>query len=197
MNASTHEWLKIVLSTVAGMLAGLIAEPFRSWIQNRMMALRIRRILHRELVRLEGQFSMGSALTEPKDIERASQNLAAFTLDAYEHYFETQRGLFYADERLSEMRSVFESLKGLLQDPLRGARTYHDTRHWGMGLIADAITLRIFDHKLIERCRKTQHNFQVSMVFAGIGTLTSEDRWPPRIKLSDRIKRRFSPDANG
>jgi hypothetical protein len=192
MNPNQHEWLKIVLSTIAGLMAGLVAEPFKTWIQDRITVLKIRRVLHRELVRLENQFSMGSALKEATSIDRSSRELASFKAEAFEHYFETQRALFYSDNKLSEMRHVLEQFKTLQSDLSKGIRTYHDTREWGMGTVKDAIALGIFNEKLITKYRTTQHNFQVTMVMAGIGILTKDDRWPPRAKLWGRIKHRIS-----
>jgi hypothetical protein len=42
------------------------------------------------------------------------------------------------------MRGVFESLKDLLLDPASGSRIFHDASEWGLGMVRDAATLRIF-----------------------------------------------------
>jgi hypothetical protein len=193
-----HEWLKILASAGAGLFAGLIAEPIKTLIQTWVMVRRIRRVLHLELVRLENQFSMGSAIKEPKDLERASKSLAEFRTDAFDYYYGTQRGLFYSNETLSRMRGVFESLKDFLLEPASGRRSFHDAREWGQGMVKDAITLRIFDEKLVNKYRKSEEDYGVMMVMAGIGQLTSDDIRPkPHSRKWAWLKRsRSRPKGN-
>lgn len=146
--------------------------------------------MHREVVRLESEFSMGSAIEKTEHLERASEKLAQFKTDAFDHYFETQRGLFFSDERLTKMRAVLEDLKGFLTDPVVGRRTFHDARAFGLGLIKDSIALKIFDERLIERYRKKHEELASMMVFAGIGELTEDDILPKRNHPWYRLKRR-------
>jgi len=191
-----QEWVKIASSTVVGMIAGLVAEPIKATIQNRVMARHIGRVLHREVVRLEHEFSMGSALNDPKDLDRAARSLAQFKADAFDYYFTTQRGLFYSDEKLSKMRKVIEDLKELLGDPVIGRRSFHDARAWGTGLVKDSITLKIFDENLINKYRKDEDEFGTMMFFAGIGELIQEDMRPkPRTKPWAWLKGKSTPSS--
>lgn len=173
---SSYEWLKILFSTLAGLAAGLLAEPIKASIQTRLVVRQIRHVLHRELVRLEAILDFGSACSD----ESLKDGWASYKVEGYEHYLETQRGLFYSNDSLSRMRSVIEELKEYLADPLNGRRELSDAKVCAKGLIQDVVTLEIFDKALVEKYRKMEKDYGTMMVFAGIGKATNNDILPKR-----------------
>ena len=66
-NLSMNDWAKVLLGTIAGFLFGLLAEPIKFWMSNRLKQGQARKVLYSEFSRV---LVVLEELTEQADCDR-------------------------------------------------------------------------------------------------------------------------------
>jgi len=95
-----------------GPITGLVADPIKTAIQDHFTARSIYRALHREIAHMETEFILASLVIEESDyaVAECTKRILLYKPVIYEHYFDKNAGLFYSDERLAEIKEIFDKL---------------------------------------------------------------------------------------
>jgi hypothetical protein len=99
MPTNDTEWIKILLSAVAGMFAGLIADPIRSLIQTHIDARRLKNAVMWDIENLST-----SAMSVHDEKLEAWKFWLGVELPGFDHYWDKSRGLFYTNTKLVLLR---------------------------------------------------------------------------------------------
>ena len=118
MPISDHdfEWLKILVSTLAGLFAGLIAEPFKSTVQRKIEIVRLERAIGLDCLRIR----MAILSTTHGLVHNPSNYWKLDPLPAYDHYWASKRELFYVDFDLQQIHMVCMHIQLIRQKVLEG-----------------------------------------------------------------------------
>ena len=137
-----HEWWKILVSALAGLLVGLLGDVVKSAVGDWLKSRRIRKRLNEELRRM---------LNTMKDlkVKNVRLNREAFLevtkTSAFEHYWEMDQSLFYEDAELYELSGMFNLIEKIRQhtiENLRGSDTLLSSfLHLGMQDIFSRVEL--------------------------------------------------------
>jgi hypothetical protein len=99
MASENGEWLRILVSAVAGMFAGLLADPVRGLLQSRIHMATVENALLTDFSNLS---KSGNRVNEG---ELPSWKFwQGVELPAFDYYWEKNRELFYTNERLQLLR---------------------------------------------------------------------------------------------
>jgi hypothetical protein len=110
-----HEWLKIVVSTVAGLFAGLVAEPIKNALQRRIEIGRMVRAIETDFT------GLATLLRDAADPEEFKLHIwSRVDLPAYQHYWSDKRDFFYDNHRLNELRKHCAEVLEVKQKVLSG-----------------------------------------------------------------------------
>ena len=121
LSPATFDWLKILISTLAGLFAGLVADPIKGGLQRRIEVVRLRRSIGFDCLRLLTVIETCKAGLAP-DV-----GLWGYpSLPAFEHYWQSKRELFYADFDLQTLQLNCQMILLLRQSVLDGRRTSAD-----------------------------------------------------------------------
>lgn len=93
------EWIKILVSAVVGMFTGLIADPIRSLIQNRIEARKLKNAVMWDI----GNLSTSAMSVHDERLE-AWKFWLGVELPGFDHYWEKNRELFYINTKLVLLR---------------------------------------------------------------------------------------------
>jgi hypothetical protein len=118
---ASNEWLKILVSTLAGLLAGLVAEPFKSTVQRKIEVVRLKRAIGFDFLRVTLMLAVTEhELADPKAMWQGVD------LPAYQHYWASKRELFYHDFELQKTQTQCQLLL-LIKDAVQEGRTPSET----------------------------------------------------------------------
>lgn len=112
MVSANNEWLKILISAMVGMFAGLIADPVRNVIQMRINTVRMECAIQFDFLNLSTGMKAVEAGLVP-----SSKFWLSVELPAFEYYWDKNRELFYSDMELQLLRlqcMTVQRLKGLV-----------------------------------------------------------------------------------
>jgi hypothetical protein len=109
MNTNDHDWIKILVSAVVGMFTGLIADPIRSLVQNRIELRRLKNAIIWDFTALA---TNASRVLEEKNLEAAAF-WNTVELPGFDYYWEKHRELFYANPKLVWLRLQCQIIKRL------------------------------------------------------------------------------------
>lgn len=99
MLANEHDWIKILVSAVVGMFAGLIADPIRAVLQKRIEARKLRNAIVWDTVTL----SQTAMRVHDGKLE-AWKFWLGVEIPAFQYYWEKNRDLFYINAKLTLLR---------------------------------------------------------------------------------------------
>jgi len=97
--SNDHEWIRILISAVVGMLTGLIADPIRSAVQHRIDAGKLKNVVMTDI----GNLSMSAMDVYNSKLE-ASNFWLGVELPGFDYYWEKNRELFYINTKLVLLR---------------------------------------------------------------------------------------------
>jgi hypothetical protein len=100
--ATNHEWLKILVAAVAGLLTGLISEPLKAEMQWHANVRKVERAILADLLGLDANWA--DQLHGPV----AQGFWEALELPAYEYYWIKNREVFYANPYIQLLRKRCE-----------------------------------------------------------------------------------------
>jgi hypothetical protein len=86
---NNYEWLKILASAIAGLFAGLIAEPFKSTLQRKIDIIRLERAIAFDCLRVVACLEIAK-----QELASESQMWQGIDLPGYQHYWAGKRELF-------------------------------------------------------------------------------------------------------
>jgi uncharacterized protein YjiS (DUF1127 family) len=112
--SNDHEWIRILISAVVGMLTGLIADPIRSAMQHRIEAGKLKNAVMTDI----GNLSV-SAMDVYNGKLEASKFWLGVELPGFEYYWEKNRELFYINTKTVLLRvqcQVILRLCGLVKN---------------------------------------------------------------------------------
>jgi hypothetical protein len=117
MTVNDHDWIKILVSAVVGMFTGLIADPVRASIQNRIELRRLKSAIIWDFTTLA---------TNASRLLEGNMEAPAFwhtvELPGFDYYWEKNRELFYANSKLVLLRlqcQIINRLCGLVEHKMR------------------------------------------------------------------------------
>ena len=99
MLANDHDWIKILASAVVGMFTGLIADPLRSTVQNRIEAKKLKSAIMWDTASLSE-----SAMRVHDGKLEAWKFWLGVELPGFDYYWEKNRDLFYINSKLTLLR---------------------------------------------------------------------------------------------
>lgn len=99
MPANDPEWMKILVSAVVGMFTGLVADPIRSVIQNRIEARKLKNAVMWDI----GNLSTNAMSVHDGNLE-AWKFWLGVELPGFDYYWDKNRELFYANSKLVLLR---------------------------------------------------------------------------------------------
>ncbi|MGA3133135.1 MAG: hypothetical protein ABSD59_20240 [Terracidiphilus sp.] len=99
MPANNPEWIKILISAVVGMFTGLIADPIRSLIQNRIEARKLKNAVIWDI----GNLSTSAMSVHDGKLE-AWKFWLGVELPGFDYYWGKNRELFYINAKLVLLR---------------------------------------------------------------------------------------------
>lgn len=105
-----HEWLKILVSALVGMFAGLIAEPLRESLSLRIKTLRVERALAVDCLYLHLAIKTVEQGLAPAANFWKHEMLAGFT-----YHWEKNREFFYDSLELQTTRLQFQTILKIQQ----------------------------------------------------------------------------------
>ncbi len=108
MPAEDHEWLKILVSAIVGMFAGLIADPVRGLIQSRIDLAKMHNAVMWDLSNLSK-----SAMAVHDGKLPAWKFWLGVELPGFDYFWEKNRELFYTNTRLVLLRVQCQTVKQL------------------------------------------------------------------------------------
>ena len=88
-NARMAEWLKILISALAGMSAGIAAEPLRHWVVNRLTVNAAREAIYGELGMIDYY------LKDCDDSQQCGWAMANIQTNAFDYYYNSRREVLY------------------------------------------------------------------------------------------------------
>jgi len=111
----SHEWLKVLASALAGMFAGLIADPIRESFSMHIKAYRMERAirLDRINVKLREEQLRGGTLTAP-----SFWSIELFP--SFKYYWDKNREYFYVDFRLQRLCTQLHATRVLEEGVRKG-----------------------------------------------------------------------------
>ena len=86
---NSYEWLKILASAVAGLFAGMVAEPFKSTLQRKIEIIRLKRAIGLDCLRV-----LTCLEVTKHELVSESQMWEGIDLPAYQHYWAGKGELF-------------------------------------------------------------------------------------------------------
>jgi len=114
MLTNDHDWVKILVSAVVGMFTGLIADPVRTMVRNRIEEKRLKNAIIWDIANLSE-----SAMR----VYNGKLNVHTFwlgvELPGFDYYWENNRELFYASTTLVLLRlqcQIIKRLRGLVEN---------------------------------------------------------------------------------
>lgn len=113
-----HEWLKILVSTLAGLLAGVLAEPLNSRIHRSIIVRRVYRAITVDFMNI----FIGQAACRA-DLVKIEQFWAGLALPAFEHYWAVNPEVFYGSWDMHLLRMKCEMVVRLKQTVSSGSMT--------------------------------------------------------------------------
>jgi hypothetical protein len=108
MSASNNEWIKILVSTIAGLSAGLIADPIKNMFQTRIAELRMRRSIVMDALNIHIMLK-----TVKQGLVSDTQFWRSLSLPAFDDHWAKNRDLFYRGLHLQTLRVRCELIKNL------------------------------------------------------------------------------------
>jgi hypothetical protein len=114
-----NEWGKTLISTTAGFVAGLLAEPIKIWIDNRKKQADLRKAIYDELVTVTGRMAAflqyAEVYSESKDLQWALKtfDLNPISYDIFEHYYDKDRALVFSLPEARWVAHLYRLLKRL------------------------------------------------------------------------------------
>lgn len=97
--ANDHDWIKILVSAVVGMFTGLIADPVRGMVQNRIEARKLKSTIMWDI----GNLSTSAMRVYEGKLE-AWKFWLGVQLPGFDYYWEKNRELFYINTKLVLLR---------------------------------------------------------------------------------------------
>ena len=111
------EWLKILVSALAGMMTGAALEPLKHQIRLRMVAGKAKRGIHSELARVYYFMNQGQSLPE----KFSTTALSRMVFDTFDYFYTQERESFYLLERHHDIAGLYRELR-LIQEEVRCGR---------------------------------------------------------------------------
>jgi hypothetical protein len=102
-----HEWLKILVSVLAGMFAGIIADPIRESFAMRVKAYRVERAIRMDRI------NVALFEEELRETSTATQFWSIEFFPSFRYYWERNREYFYTDWRLQCLRTLIQAVEAL------------------------------------------------------------------------------------
>ena len=107
------EWQKILISTIAGMLAGLVGglalEPLKHWVTHHFTAKRATKNIYKEIAQI---YQMNVVAANERPFPR--YNLVAIqslTTETFDFYYDQQREAFYAVPESESILGLYRMLR--------------------------------------------------------------------------------------
>ena len=101
------EWLKILLSALAGVITGVLLEPVKRWIGDRITAHYAKEAMYAELGRLYYVAKYCCSDLDPRWIKGYLQS------SAFDYYYNSKREILYLLPDYEELIWHFEMIKSL------------------------------------------------------------------------------------
>ena len=113
----SHDWIKILISSTLGLLAGLIAEPTRGAMQSRINMMRMANAIRFDFWQLDNHMKLlkidANSLVFWQDVE----------LPAFNYYWEKNREQFYTNQNLQAIMIICFDVKRLRSSVEKGEQT--------------------------------------------------------------------------
>jgi len=140
------EWLKILVSALAGMATGILLEPLKYWISNWVVSREARNAIYAELGKI---YSLFVELPERGGGKTDEDRLRNISLDAFHFYYGEQRSAFYRLREWPEILGIYRDFE-LTRDAVLSGK---ENLAVGYDLIAGRFKIRFnagLDQKRIE-----------------------------------------------
>ncbi len=122
------EWVKIVVSSVAGMIAGIVAEPLKQHLLLKLKRRRIRKALTKEL------WYVHNLCLDLLDTAKGSPRIAKKTtmiftfnnlrMKAFEHFYQYEKEAIFQIDDSESLVSTFEGLDDMRETFVSGKETF-------------------------------------------------------------------------
>ncbi len=99
------DWIKVLISALAGMLAGLIAEPIKNALQDEIRMRRMESSLAVEMGYLVGSVGIDVAHWPERWWE------THMSIERYEYYYSSQRELLFRSRYYNQIDSFYRQMK--------------------------------------------------------------------------------------
>ena len=117
MTPGDHDWLKTLVSTLAGLFAGLIAEPFKDTIQTMIVRRKIRKSVYVDIVLMFNRLLAVQSGKFP-----AAEFWADLELPTYLYHWEKDRDYFFTTSYLQSVRLKHLQIVALRQEVKEGGK---------------------------------------------------------------------------
>lgn len=173
------EWLKILMSAIAGMMTGLIAEPIKVQIQNFFLVRRITRAIHYDFVKYEDMLKM---CLDRKfgEIDTFIGVFNRFRFEAYEFFLEKHKELFLSNKKLILLEGLIKEQMSLASVVDGEMFTLESSAQTGLNHLKDAKTVKLLDLNVLARFKNVDEQVMSNSFFFGTGELTPEEYNPTR-----------------
>lgn len=118
------EWMKILVSVLAGMIAGLIADPIRGNLARKLEILRIKRAIGLDLDNL-----ITSRAFYEEGCRTPEQFWQSKMFPSFNFYWERNREYFYSNSEMHRLRMHIQAI-----------HTFQDARNNGSTSVAECAT---------------------------------------------------------
>ena len=165
------EWLKILVSAIAGMTVGTLLEPLKFAINNRLKARQVRRTIYEELAALydfirglqNPQTAISGLLydsailrTGRKSItheEHVKDRLAIWHFDIFDHYYQTERSTFYRLQEARVLKNIVDQSRKWLNSSDPPLKKLDNLAHW-MNCVDSSLSLGELDRTVFTAAQK-------------------------------------------
>jgi hypothetical protein len=117
------DWLKVLISAIAGMVAGALLEPIKQWISRRIAQFEIVRAIYRELGRTYWIFKYEA----PEEGNEAA--MEQVVTETYDCYFDKKREALHLIPNHVMVLGAFKMLKRLAREHKEGKITAEAAIH--------------------------------------------------------------------
>jgi hypothetical protein len=145
------DWIKILISALAGVATGVLLEPLKYAVSLAVNARFARRAIYREL----GKSYLIFCIVEPRrpapDETYTRFMVANLSMDAFDYYYSQKRDSFYKIREWNNLIGLYRRLRNIQKDMNEGRLTATQAAYDIAEAINDRIKSQTLDFKWIKQ----------------------------------------------